>query len=110
MRELTYDEAVKILIDPWEAIIVDSLSDHTFIGSQGNEWELKEEVFIPLKVWQTIKEWVDSDIIYYSDYSLPEEQRRVVATPHFLDIWREDAYGQQPYKAKEQAKKLGLDF
>ncbi len=107
MRELSLDETIAILKDPWQAIVVDPMSDDSFIASQGDEWELKEEIALSPVVFDNLNKLREDNVIYYSDFHLTKQDNRVI-TPHFFDIWREEAYGIQPANAVDRAKQIGL--
>lgn len=108
-RNLSFEDVKEILIDPWRVLVVDSLSGEFVICTSGQEiYDILEEVLIDRDTSEQLESIVDENIILYSSLN-DEELKKYLPTPHFYELWNEDAYGHQPNEAYEKAKSMGLE-
>jgi hypothetical protein len=109
LRQLNFEDVKTILHDPWRVLVVDSLSCGTVICTSGEGiYDIIEEVFIDQSVSGRLKELAEENVIFYGSLNDAELKERL-PTPHFYELWNEDAYGPQPDEAFKKAKLIGLE-
>ena len=107
-RKLNFEDVKSLLIDPWHVLVVDALGDAMFICTYGQQvYNIEEEVELYSDAHEHLMNLVDENIIWYNTFDV-DEIKQIFATPHFFDLWREDAYGPQPDEAYANATAIGL--
>lgn len=107
VRQINLADLKAILIDPFQALAISSLSDETFITTNGQGdglIEIIEQVKIPCELDETLEGWLDENIIYLGNAKTAEP---ILETAQYCDIWR-DCYAEQPASAATKAAELGL--
>jgi len=108
LRKLNFEDVKSLLIDPWHVLVVDALGDAMFISTYGQQvFNIVEEVELDIEAHEHLMNLVDENVIWYNTFDVDEIKQRF-ATPHFFDLWREDAYGEQPDEAYTKATEMGL--
>lgn len=114
MIELNFEEVKRLLIDPWNFLVVEVLSGEFYICRFCNgEPEILEQVILDDHASEKLDELSEENVIVYDsihNYESMSSLSNMLPWAHFYDIFRKYGYGVQPSDAYEKAKLLGLNI